>query len=61
MPRFPDFIYYHDAAAKTRNHYIAGLFPLFHTFSLLANYIVGSERGSEALRTMVLFDIHSLI
>lgn len=36
--------------ARTRNHYIAGLLPRFPTFALLANYIVGSERGSAELK-----------
>lgn len=73
-PRFPDFPYCHDATllgalvvvliallAKTRNYYIAGLLPLFPTFALLAHYIVGTERGSEALRMTILFGIWAVI
>lgn len=41
--------------AKTRNYYIAGLIPLFPTFALIAHYIVASERGTEALRTTIVF------
>ncbi len=41
--------------ARTRNYYIAGLLPLFPTFALMAHYIVGSERGSAALKTTIVF------
>ncbi|MBT9431082.1 GlpM family protein [Candidatus Sodalis endolongispinus] len=47
--------------AKNRNYYIAGLLPLFPTFALLAHYIVGTERGSEALRMTILFGIWAVI
>ena len=47
--------------AKTRNYYIAGLLPLFPTFALLAHYIVGTERGSEAMRMTILFGIWAVI
>lgn len=47
--------------AKTRHYYIAGLIPLFPTFALIAHYIVGAERGTEALRATILFGIWSVI
>lgn len=47
--------------AKTRHYYIAGLIPLFPTFALIAHYIVGTERGTEALRATILFGIWSII
>lgn len=47
--------------AKTRHYYIAGLIPLFPTFALIAHYIVGAERGMEALRATILFGIWSVI
>ncbi|RAT61697.1 GlpM family protein, partial [Lonsdalea populi] len=47
--------------AKTRNYYIAGLVPLFPTFALIAHYIVGTERGLDALRSTILFGIWSVI
>lgn len=47
--------------AKTRNYYIAGLVPLFPTFALIAHYIVGAERGMEALRATILFGIWAVI
>ncbi|GKW29633.1 GlpM family protein [Pectobacterium brasiliense] len=47
--------------AKSRNYYIAGLVPLFPTFALIAHYIVGTERGLEALRATILFGIWSVI
>ena len=47
--------------AKTKNYYIAGLVPLFTTFALIAHIIVGVERGTNDLKTTVLFGIFSLI
>ena len=47
--------------SKTKNYYIAGLIPLFPTFALIANYIVASERGIEALRTTIVFGMWSII
>ncbi|SLM62673.1 MULTISPECIES: GlpM family protein [Dickeya] len=47
--------------AKTRNYYLAGLIPLFPTFALIAHYIVGSERGIDALRATILFGIWAVI
>src|SRR5471030_2697533 len=47
--------------SKTRNYYLAGLLPLFPTFGLIAHYIVGSERGLEALRTTILFGFWAII
>lgn len=47
--------------SKTRNYYIAGLLPLFPTFALIAHYIVGSERGIEALRTTIIFGMWAIV
>ncbi|POP47163.1 hypothetical protein CHU32_04280 [Superficieibacter electus] len=47
--------------AKTKNYYIAGLVPLFPTFALIAHYIVANERGTEALRTTIVFGMWSII
>lgn len=47
--------------AKSRHYYIAGLIPLFPTFALIAHYIVGAERGTDALRATILFGIWSVI
>ncbi|WP_413733163.1 GlpM family protein [Sodalis sp. RH20] len=47
--------------SKTRNYYLAGLLPLFPTFALIAHYIVGGERGIDALRTTILFGIWAVI
>ena len=41
--------------SKTKNYYIAGL------IALIANYIVASERGIEALRTTIVFGMWSII
>lgn len=35
--------------------------PLFPTFALIAHYIVASERGTEALRTTIVFGMWSII
>jgi membrane protein GlpM len=48
------------AFSNSRNFFIAGLIPLFPTFALIAHIIVGSGRGSEALRTTALFGLCSL-
>lgn len=47
--------------SKTRSYYIAGLLPLFPTFALIAHYIVGSERGVQALRTTLIFGMWAII
>src|SRR5215218_3166927 len=43
------------ALSKSRSYYVAGLVPLFPTFSLIAHYIVGSERSTADLRATILF------
>ncbi|HBH63822.1 MAG TPA: hypothetical protein DDY51_04500 [Erwinia persicina] len=47
--------------SKTRHYYLAGLLPLFPTFALIAHYIVGSERGMEALRTTIIFGMWAIL
>ncbi|TKI07649.1 GlpM family protein [Martelella alba] len=47
--------------SKTRNYYLAGLIPLFPTFALITHYIVGAERGIEALRTTIVFGLWAVI
>ncbi|TCV98206.1 GlpM family protein [Biostraticola tofi] len=47
--------------SKSRLYYIAGLVPLFPTFGLIAHYIVGNERGIEALRTTLIFGLWAII
>lgn len=47
--------------SKSKNYYIAGLIPLFPTFALIAHYIVGSERGIEALRATIVFGMWAII
>jgi membrane protein GlpM len=49
------------ALAKTRNYYVAGLVPLFPTFSLIAHYVVGSGRSTADLRATILFGMGSLV
>ncbi|MGK0684456.1 GlpM family protein [Serratia marcescens] len=47
--------------AKTRNYYIAGLVPLFPTFTLIAHYIVGNERSIAALKTTLVFGMWAVL
>ena len=47
--------------AKTKHYYIAGLAPLFPTFTLISHYIVGTEQTSDALKTTIRFGMFSLI
>jgi uncharacterized membrane protein (GlpM family) len=47
--------------ARTRNYAIAGLLPLFPTFTLMAHYIVGSERGTADLRATIVFGMWAVI
>ncbi|MEN8173449.1 MAG: GlpM family protein [Chloroflexota bacterium] len=46
--------------AGTKNYFIAGLVPLFPTFSLISHYIVGSQRSTSDLRATILFSIVSI-
>lgn len=47
--------------SQSRYFFIAGLVPLFPTFALIAHYIVGSDRGADALRKTALFGLGSLL
>ena len=47
--------------AQSRNFFIAGLIPLFPTFSLIAHYIVGAERSGADLQKTALFGLWSLV
>ncbi|WP_460595219.1 GlpM family protein [Geomonas sp. Red276] len=46
--------------SRSRNYFIAGLVPLFPTFTLIAHGIVGSERTPADLRATALFGLWSL-
>jgi membrane protein GlpM len=50
-----------DLLSRTRNFYIAGLLPLFPTFSLTAHYLVGSQRNPADLKTTVVFGFWAAI
>jgi len=50
-----------ELLARTRNYYIAGLVPLFPTFALISQYIVGSQRPVAELKETVVFSMFSLI
>lgn len=47
--------------ARTRSYYIAGLVPLFPTFTLISNYIVGTERTVAELKTTLRFSMASMV
>ncbi|MFW6153878.1 MAG: GlpM family protein [Planctomycetota bacterium] len=46
--------------ARTRSYYIAGLVPLFPTFTLIAHYLVGTQRTGPELRETIVFGMLSL-
>jgi membrane protein GlpM len=47
--------------AKSKSFFIAGLVPLFPTFTLIAHYVVGSERSPADLRKTARFGLWSLL
>ena len=47
--------------ARSKSFYIAGLVPLFPTFTLISNYIVGTERSPAELKQTVLFGMLSIV
>lgn len=47
--------------SRTKNFYIAGLVPLFPTFTLISNYIVGSERTASEFKRTIAFGMLSII
>ena len=47
--------------SQTKNYYIAGLVPLFPTFTLISHYIVGAERTTVELKATIVFGMFSLI
>jgi uncharacterized membrane protein (GlpM family) len=49
-----------QALSQTDNYYVAGLVPLFPTFTLISHYIVGSERSVTDLRATIVFGLFAL-
>ena len=47
--------------AQTKNYYVAGLVPLFPTFTLMSHYIVGTQRTSSELKATIRFGISAMI
>lgn len=47
--------------SNTKNYYIAGLVPLFPTFTLIAHYSVGAQRTHGELKQTILFSICAVI
>ena len=49
-----------QVVARSRRTYLAGLVPLFPTFTLISHYIVGSQRPVSDLKATIRFGIVSL-
>jgi uncharacterized membrane protein (GlpM family) len=49
-----------QALSQTDTYYVAGLVPLFPTFTLISHYIVGSERSVADLRATIIFGLFAL-
>lgn len=47
--------------SRSRNFYLAGLVPLFPTFTLIAHYIVGTQRSHAELKITILFSMWAVI
>lgn len=47
--------------SQSRSFYVAGLVPLFPTFSLIAHWVVGTDRPVRDLRQTILFGILGMI
>jgi membrane protein GlpM len=47
--------------SRTKNYYLAGLIPLFPTFTLIAHYTVGLSRTTAELKTTILFSMWAII
>ena len=47
--------------SKSKSFFVAGLLPLFPTFTLIAQYIVGKERSSADLKMTILFGMWSMV
>jgi membrane protein GlpM len=50
-----------SALSGTKSYYVAGLVPLFPTFTLISHYVVGTERTVAELKATIRFGIWSLI
>ena len=46
--------------AASKSYYIAGLVPLFPTFTLISHYIVGTQRSEPQFRETILFGMCSM-
>ena len=47
--------------SRSRSYFLAGLIPLFPTFTLICHYIVGTERRTAELKQTILFGMFALI
>jgi membrane protein GlpM len=46
--------------SKSRNFFVAGLVPLFPSFTLIAHYMVGTERSASDLQATALFGVWAM-
>lgn len=47
--------------ARSKNYYLAGLVPLFPTFTLIAHYTVGRARSPAELKITILFSLWAIL
>ena len=47
--------------AQTKNYYVAGLVPLFPTFTLMSHYIVGTQRTADEFKATIRFGIFAML
>lgn len=47
--------------AKSKNFYVAGLVPLFPTFTIIAHYVVAREQSHTAAKETILFSMWAVI
>lgn len=55
------FVVLISVLTKTRYYFLAGLLPLFPTFTLLSHYIVGTTNTPQEFRAVIVFGMLSLI
>lgn len=46
---------------KTKYYFLAGLLPLFPTFSIISHYLVGTTNTQAQFRNVIIFGMWSLI
>jgi membrane protein GlpM len=54
-------VFFIGLVARTKNYYLAGIIPLFPALTLMAHYIVGTERPLSDLKSTILFGMWGLV